>query len=264
MPSTLVVVSYSALTLARIWTLKALDDGALCVKWLALDFKKAFDSVSHNKILDTLQNHFKVNDSVLLWLYDYLWLRQQGVIIDGHTVSSLLPCTSGVPQGSILGPILFATVLDPCQIASPNTKLICYADDCTVMHRVFAGNLDTLQSDSDELITTAAKQGLDINPQKCQLLVLTGKRSLQTNIVSIKVANHSITAESSITILGIWLSSDLKWKTHLEYKVYKKCAKAAYLIKMLKNCGLKGSSLWHICEALVFSHLAYCWPVLCH
>jgi hypothetical protein len=58
----------NALTLARVWTLKAINDGAEYVSWLAIDFRKTFDSVSHKNILQTLSEPFCVSNSIILWL----------------------------------------------------------------------------------------------------------------------------------------------------------------------------------------------------
>jgi hypothetical protein len=87
----------NVLTLARIWTLKAFDDGAQYVRWVAVDLKKAFDVTSHKTILDTPVNHFHVNNSAVLWLHDYFVDRFQGVVTNLNSSSPLLPCTSGVP-----------------------------------------------------------------------------------------------------------------------------------------------------------------------
>ena len=252
----------SALRQARIWTLKAINDGASYVNWVAVDLKKAFDAISHKIILETLSNHFRVQNGVLLWLADYLTSRQQGVIIDHHSTSRYLPCSSGVPQGSILGPVLFATILDPCQVSSENVKLIAYADDCTLLNRVFPGDVDTFQCILDLFIQSTNMQGLDINPSKCQCICFPGKRHLFVPPPNLSLSLSPLPAVSSIKILGVWFCSSLKWSIHLSY-IYKKCAKASFFIKLLYLWGLRGTALWNVCMALVFSHLAYCWPVFC-
>jgi hypothetical protein len=127
---------------------------------------------SHKMILDTLMNHFHVNNSVVLWLHDYFVDRFQGVVTNLNSSSRLLLCT-------ILGLFLFAVLLDPCQIADRNCKLIAYAEDCTLLHRVFPRCQDTLQSVIDEFIGSTTSQELEINPTKCQLLEIYSSRAKQ-------------------------------------------------------------------------------------
>jgi hypothetical protein len=67
----------------------------------------------------------------------------------------------------------------------------------------------------------------------------------------------------SIKILGVYFTHDLKWNCHLDY-VYKKSNKASYLVKLLHRRGVTGHLLYSICNALIFSHLSYCWPVFCY
>jgi hypothetical protein len=253
----------NALTLAKIWTAKALDEGASYVSWLAIDFRKAFDSVSHKMILDTLVNHFCVSNSVVLWIQDYLTGRMQGVITNNSSTSPYLTCGSGVPQGSILGPVLFAMLLDPCLHSSIKTKMIAYADDCTLLHKVMPLEHDTLQDEADLFVKSALTQGLEINPSKCQIIhFLSTHFPSPTAPPLILLHGNPLSPVKSIKILGVSFTSDLKWNTHLLY-VYKKCARAAYFIKLLHTRGVKGSLLRSACSALVFSHLTYCWPVFC-
>jgi hypothetical protein len=252
----------NALTLARVWTLKGLDEGAHYIRWLAIDFKKAFDTVSHKTILNTLTNHFHVNNCLVLWLYDYFIDRVQGVVVNTNSTGPYLSCSSGVPQGSILGPVLFALLLDPCQITCPNSKLVAYADDCTIMHKVLPGGQDTLQVVADDFIGSAAFQGLEINPEKCQLLDLHYSNAHPITPPTLHINSTQIHPEECIKILGVFFTSDLGWNTHLN-QAFRKAARASYLIKLLHKCGVKDSFLWTIAQSLVFSHLSYCWPVIC-
>jgi hypothetical protein len=252
----------NALTTARTWTLHALDSGADYVTWLAIDFKKAFDSVSHKKIMDTLAVHFGVRSSVLIWLFNYLSSRKQCIFISPQLTTPYLACSSGVPQGSILGPTLFAILLDPCLVNCASIKLVCYADDCTLLHKVFPNEVDNLQEKADQFISQAEGQKLEVNSNKCQIIHFPRKPSLSIAPPPLVLKSTSLLPLNSVKILGVWFTSDLKWTTHLQY-VYKKCARASYLIKLLHSHGVRGGLLWNASEALVFSHLVYCYPVFC-
>ena len=100
-----------------------------------LDFSKAFDSVNHSKLIETLR-YAGIGGTLLAWFNNYLEGRLQRVVInDSH--SDLLPVTSSVPQGSILGPLLFVIFInDMLSCVSPDTRIALFADDAKLYRTI--------------------------------------------------------------------------------------------------------------------------------
>ena len=96
-----------------------------------MDFQKAFDSVPHQRLIQKLSASFGVHGKILLWIKDFLSDRTQQVVLNGHKSGSI-PVSSGVPQGSVLGPLLLITVFvdDITSIVSSPTYM--FADDTKI------------------------------------------------------------------------------------------------------------------------------------
>jgi hypothetical protein len=115
---------------------------------------------------------------------------------------------------------------------------------------------DVMQNIADSFILSANDQGLEINPEKCKTITFCSRRASSMVPPVISLSSKPLTPVESIKILGVHFTADLKWSLHLDF-VYKKCARASYLIKLLHQRGVSGRLLHSICNSLVFSHLTY-------
>ncbi|CAB4011690.1 Hypothetical predicted protein [Paramuricea clavata] len=131
-----------------------------------IDLKKAFDPVDHGRLLSKL-SHYGIKDKELTWFENYLFGRRQRVIYDG-TQSDSQPVVCGVPQGSILGPMLFILLINDIDHQLNSCKILLYADDTVVFtssknQETIKGNLNT---DLSKLATWFYENNLVVNLKK--------------------------------------------------------------------------------------------------
>ena len=141
------------------------------------DFAKAFDSVHHDTLLLKLKDKFKINGRLLVFLTNYLKDREQCVVINGCK-SEMKPVASGVPQGSILGPLLFVLFInDIVDDVSEGTNIAIYADD-TKIWRAVHNWVDhiSLQGDIDTLYRWSVNNNMKFHPSKCKVLQCNDKK----------------------------------------------------------------------------------------
>ena len=139
-----------------------------------LDLSKAFDSVPHRPLLQKLQA-FGISLDLLKWLFSYLYNRKQFVVLNGQqsTVSSV---SSGVPQGSVLGPLLFLIYINdlPSAPLSPGTNIVLYADDILLYREISCqSDYEFLQSDILLISQWVNSNHLRLNEQKCKYMIVS-------------------------------------------------------------------------------------------
>jgi hypothetical protein len=200
------------------WT-NFLDNGD-SVDAIYLDFAKAFDTVPHIRLLHKLEN-YGVSGRVSEWIRDFLSNRQQRVKVNG-TLSDWTRVISGVPQGSVLGPVLFVLFINDL----PDTvESLCsmYADDTKIYNRVnTSDDHKVLQKDLDTLVEWAQKWQMKFNAGKCKVLQL-GQRQ-QNFKYEMEAANGEsveIETTSCEKDLGIMIDNELKFSKHVETQVNK-------------------------------------------
>ena len=190
---------------------------------------KAFDKVDHAKLLDRLFQ-FGIAGSLHDWFKSYLRDRKQRVTVLGATSEQLL-VTSGVPQGSLLGPMLFLLFVNdlPDTVTSPS-RVACYADDTKVLRTInSASDCAALQSDLNSLVDWTESSGLLFNKKKCKCQRITRKKNPQVFQYSISGAVLE-TCESEKD-LGVWVSSDLSW----DKQIFEQCTKANKLLGFVRR-----------------------------
>ena len=193
------------------------DDG---VDVAYLDFRKAFDLVSHKHLIYKMSK-YGITNQILNWVEAFLSHRKQRVVIRG-TASEDCEVTSGVPQGSVLGPILFLIYINdlPLEVVSP---LSLFADDSKIFTRIISDknnkgkqnvNLngkEVLQRDLNNIKTWAEKWKMEFNVDKCKIMHLG--RLNPGNTYTMDGANLSVTKEERD--LGVLVDDRLQFDKHI-------------------------------------------------
>ena len=194
---------------------------------LYLDFSKAFDSVSHETLLEKLRL-FGIGGSLLRLLSSYLTNRVQCVKLN-NIISASLPVTSGVPQGSILGPLLFLVFINDLPTQVSHSKSFLYADDLKLIHT----NLLEMQNDILAFSQWSQVNKLSFNAKKTQLISFDFRsQDCITDIAVLILDDHEIFLQKSVVDLALSFSSNLAWSKHISDRL-----KACYIrIISLRRC----------------------------
>ena len=199
--------------------------GAIDVAFL--DFAKAFDRVSHPHLINKLKS-YGVSGQLLEWLNNFLSNRKQRVMIDGHE-SNWLEVTSGVPQGSILGPLLFLVYINDLP-SSVTSKVDLFADD-SVIHRQISTSNDCVlfQENLNQVKDWCDASLVQLKNEKCRVVHVTRQRkplNYEYNLDEmplLSVAQHKH--------LGVWLQSSLSWQYHISHV----CGKANRILGLIRR-----------------------------
>ncbi len=159
---------------------------------------------------------YGISGNLLTWYHSYLSDRYQRVVLDG-VFSSWLPVTSGVPQGSILGPLLFLVFVNDLPDYTGNESQLALCADDSKLYRI----LDTpnsallLQQYLDSLVTWSVTSTMTFSPSKCKTLHIS-KKKIPTNARPYYLGDQPLESVPQIKDLGITISDKLQWADHIE------------------------------------------------
>jgi hypothetical protein len=189
---------------------KRLDKG-IQTDMIVLDFSKAFDKVPHERLLKKL-HHYGIRGSVNDWIRCFLTQRSQRVVIDGKA-SQDVHVDSGVPQGTVLGPLLFLVYINDLPLAvSSQTRL--FADDSILYREIHTINdCHILQQDLEKLSQWEKTWGMLFNAEKCNSIRITRAKKPITYDYTLK--GHTLEETNAATYLGVELTTDLRWNTQI-------------------------------------------------
>ena len=227
-----------------------------------LDLSAAFDTVDHKILISRLSLNFGISDSALSLLSSYLSNRTQSVTVEGH-VSEPILVTTGVPQGSVLGPLLFSLYITPLtyQLGGSDISFHLYADD-TQLYISFSANdcssaLQQLSNTLDSVHEWLTCNYLSLNASKTEFLIIGNKQQRsKLSLCSLTFSDSTIDPCSTVRNLGVVFDADLNLKKQIS-TVSKSCH---FFIRQLRQIRpiLDHNSAVMLANSLVSSKLDFC------
>ena len=182
------------------------------------DFMKAFDTVPHQRLI-ALLIQYGIENPILSWIIDFLSNRKQLVDVNGYK-SKLFDVISGVPQGSVLGPILFIIFINSLVYKADTADLFLYADDLKVLKEICSDeDTEALQDELDLLYDWTRYSLLRFHPDKCEVMryKMGGKNTNTKN--SYNMDERRLKTVQTEKDLGIYFQSNLSFDEYIASKV---------------------------------------------
>lgn len=221
------------------------------------DFMKAFDKVPHNRLIHKI-NKYGIKDDILGWTKDFLSNRTQVVKV-GNSTSRKAAVTSGIPQGSVLGPTLFVIYInDLPEVVDKGSFVYLFADDTKVFRRINS-NQDRikLQEDINNLLDWSKKWLLIFHPDKCVFMNITC--GSDKKLSSYKMGDHTLSESKCEKDIGVHIDNNLKFDVHISNAV-KTANRVLAVARRTFEC-LNANIFSMIFKGLIRPHLEYAAPV---
>lgn len=232
-----------------------LDKGLVSVG-IFIDLKKAFDTVNHKILLQKLY-HYGVRGCAHEWFKSYLSNRKQFVKIN-NAESGLQDVTCGVPQGSIIGPLLFLIYVNDMVNSVMHGEVKMFADDTNIFYssKNIHSMVSVIEDDLQVLNSWLKVNKLCVNVRKCNFMVIQGKNKKRVENVKIKFCNDYLEEVESCKYLGIFIDNSLSWKCHITF-VCKKIRPVIGILSKIRHL-LPVTVLRTLYYTLIHPHILYC------
>ena len=181
-----------------------------------LDFSKAFDTVPHQRLIGKLEA-YGISGNILSWIKGFLQGRTQQVVVNGST-SPTAPVLSGIPQGTVLGPVLFVVYINDL-LDNITSEGLMFADDTKIFRQITSReDAVELQSDLEKLEQWSEKWELKFNAGKCHVLTLGKFENIQY-AYRYTVSDNELEHVPDEKDLGVTIDGELKFEEHIANKI---------------------------------------------
>ena len=231
---------------------KAVDEGK-SVRVVFVDFAKAFDHIDHNVLVAKLMD-YDLPHTVIRWICSFLHHRHQRVKI-GDVMSEWLVMDAGIPQGSYLGPLMFITLVDSLRVSCMMHKFV---DDTTLSEFIAKSGRSGMNACCDELVQQSNEIKMNVNGRKTKEMLLGPIAKDQPPPITLR--GTTVSRVSAFKLLGVHVSSDLKWTEHVD-AITSKAASRLYFLKQLRRADVPTTDLLHFYTTVVRPVLEYACPV---
>ena len=230
------------------WT-KILDEGGT-IECIYMDFMKAFDTVPHKRLLEKVKG-YGIRGDTNKWIASFLSNRRQRVCVNGE-FSEWANVKSGIPQGSVLGPLLFVLYINDLPDVVQSSEIYLFADDTKIFHQINAPeNKEMLQRDLTKLEEWSKKWLLRFHPEKCKVMHI-GRHGEEFRYILHGTVLEEVDSEKDI---GVTIDKDLKFRVHMGDKINK--ANSIMGIIRRTFTYLDEQTFLKLYKALVRPHLEY-------
>ena len=239
-------------------------DRKLTTILLQFDFSKAFDTISPTKLLHKLKD-LMFSRAVLLWIQSYITDRSQCVIFNSFS-SETRGTNLGVPQGSVLGPLLFCLYINDLRhlLNIPKILRLQYADDLQIYIQVLLNQLqeglDAITAAAMQVAAWASVNRLRLNASKTKAIIFgsshTVKQVKAMNLLGISLGDEDIPFSDEVISLGVVLQNTLSWKSQIA-SISRKVNRALFGLRFIRACTTQALRKTLV-ETLVVPHLDYC------
>lgn len=238
---------------------RSIDSGK-CACLILLDYSKAFDTLKHNILCSKLK-YFGVNESSVEIVRSFLNGRSQTVVL-GDSVSQPIKVEQGVPQGSLLGPLLFSIYIADFYLSLSDCNIHHYADDTQLWYSFQEQDADlankVINDDLRRLSDVSLAHGLQLNAAKSTAIILGPKRAREAVKCGFNIEINGVTIEFTRVCknLGLYIDNELRFVAHVN-----SLCKSSYLVlkRLYPNRHTMGVELkLMLCNSLILSRLSYC------
>ena len=233
---------------------KSIDEGNYACG-VFIDLQKAFDTVNHDILLSKLK-HYGIRGIPLKWFQTYLGDRSQYVTING-TSSTVKNITTGVPQGSILGPLLFLLYINDLNNCIKHATTYHFADDTNLLE--INSSLKKLNkninSDLSSLVKWLRANKISLNANKTELVIFKSKHKNINKNLNFRISGQRITPVHSLKYLGVKLDANLTFSPHIN-DLSLKLSRANGMLSKIRHY-VNYETLLSIYHAIFNSHLRY-------